>query len=152
MSPTNRGGGLSFSIGMAGATTSARSAAESLHILIAADCSGRAARGLSEPLAGRRVRRIDVGRLDAVFSAWGARVATRLPSGQALTLAPRDLEELHPEQLLQSVAELAEILALRDALDTDPGAATRLASLLAHALTAVPGSAPTALRAAADRG
>lgn len=142
MCPSTQGGGLSFSIDVAGATKKgARSADEPLHLLIAADCSGRSARRLHEPLAGRRVRRVDVGRLEAVFGAWGAEVLLRLPSGQAVTLAPRELEELHPEQLLQNVAELAQLIELRDALDTDPGAAARLASLLARPTSAAPAAA-----------
>jgi hypothetical protein len=133
------GRGLSFRLGTTESSAARpRSEDAPLRILVAADCSGRAARGVCEPLSGRRARDIDVDRLDEVFATWGALISTplRLASGAPLLLAPRTIEDLHPDELLRSAAPLARLLALRDALGTDPDAARRLTALSSTAPSA----------------
>jgi type VI secretion system protein ImpC len=113
-------------------------------VLIAADCSGRAARGVCQSLDGRTARAVDVDKLDAVVRGWGARVPTPLvaASGEACWLEPRALDDLHPDQLLVSVVPLAELFELRKKIERDVHARDRLSALLGHVEPGV--SAPQA--------
>jgi len=163
MPPTTSGKGhrLKFDIDLGSATSQGgkRRANAPLQILIAADCSGRAGRGISAPLAGRRTQRLSVDHLDKVFAAWNAQIQTavRLASGAAVSLHPRSLEDLHPDELLRAVAPLAEILELRGEVD-DPRAAERLVALLASTSGArgtsatTPSDSPSSGAAAAPSG
>lgn len=133
MSSGSPGGrGISLSIGAGPRRAEPRAGDGVLHVLVAADCSGRAARGVREPIAGRRIQRVDVDRWDGVVASWRARVEAplRSASGEPVWLEPRSLEELHPDRLLVDVPALAEIAALAKKLDTDPGAAAQLEALL----------------------
>jgi hypothetical protein len=111
-------------------------AQEPLQILIAADVSGRRARGVCEPLAGRRVRALSVDNLESVYAAWGAQIVVEL-DGVKVSLNPRTLDDLHADQLLRSVPPLSELLELRTRLD-DPRAAQRLSALLGSAAAGAP--------------
>lgn len=132
MSPTAPRG-LSFTIGglsPGGQRPDARPA--QLHVLVAADCSGRSARGVCQSLEGRTARPVDVDKLDAVMRGWGARVPTPLAaaSGEPCWLEPRSLDDLHPDQLLVSVVPLAELFELRKKIERDVHARDRLSVLL----------------------
>lgn len=110
-------------------------------MLVVADCSGRRARGLREPLAGRRAQRVDVERLEAVMAGWRARVSSGLfdDSGEPLWLEPRSLDDLHPDQLLDTVPALSELVSLIGSAASDCTARERLTERLgasAHALGA----------------
>jgi type VI secretion system protein ImpC len=146
--------GLSFTIGgisPGGERPGARSA--QFHVLVIADCSGRVARGVCQPLEGRTSRPVDVDRLETVVRGWGARVPTPLveASGEPCWLEPRSLDDLHPDQLLVSVVPLAELFELRRTLDRDVHARDRLSALLGHveAASAAPAHPPTAGQASA---
>ena len=134
MSPTSPRG-LSFTIeGLSPGGKRPGSGPDPFHVLVVADCSGRAARGVCQPIEGRASRAVDVDRLEAVMRGWGARVPTpwTTASGDAYWLEPRSLDDLHPDQLLVSAVPLAELFELRGKLERDVGARDRLAALLAH--------------------
>ena len=163
MPPTTsgKGRGLQFGIDLGSATSKGGKlrANDPLQILIAADCSGRAGRGISAPLAGRRTQRLSVDHIETVFAAWSAEIQTcvQLASGAVLSLRPRSLEDLHPDELLRAVAPLAEILELREQLG-NPSAAERLVALLGSASGAgltsptAPGGSPSSRATAAPGG
>jgi type VI secretion system protein ImpC len=133
------GRGVSFSIGAAPRRAEpARPIEAALHVLVAADCSGRAGRGVREPLGARRAQRVDVDRWDDVVASWRARVETPLCSaaGEPVWLEPRSLDDLHPDRLLQNVPVLAELVALLKKVDSDPSAAARLEALIGSAAAA----------------
>jgi hypothetical protein len=106
-----------------------------LHILVVADCSGRSARGVVAPLAGRRASAVRIEQLDGVMQAWRARVCTPLldDAGEPFWFAPTSLDDFHPDHLLRSAAPLVELASLRVASATDADAAARLSALLAAA-------------------
>ena len=133
--------GLSFTIGgLSPRGGRPGSGPSRFHVLVAADCSGRAARGICQPLEGRTPSAVDVDRLEAVMRGWGARVPTPLvtASGEACWLEPRSLDDLHPDQLLVSVVPLAELFELRNKHEHDVGARARLAALLDQAEPGAP--------------
>ncbi|HWO11876.1 MAG TPA: type VI secretion system contractile sheath large subunit [Polyangiaceae bacterium] len=140
--------GLSFTIGgLSPRGERPRSAEAQYHVLVVADCSGRAARGVCQPLAGRAASALDVDRLELIMRGWGARLPTPLvaASGEAFWLEPRSLDDLHPDQLLVSAVPLAELFELRGKLERDVDARARLAALLERVEPAAP--APSAERA-----
>jgi hypothetical protein len=124
-----------------------------LSLLVVADCSGRAARGVREPLAGRRAQKVDVDRWDDVLASWQARVETALasPAGEPVWLEPRSLDDLHPDRLLETLPELAEMAGALKSLASAPGAAARLEAMLGPAARATPPAA-VGLPAAAPAG
>jgi pilus assembly protein FimV len=99
---------LRFEIDLGSATSKSGrlQAHEPMDILVIADCSGRRARGLTAPLSGRRPRSISVDNLDAVFAAWRAEIVVHL-DGLTVSLSPRSLEDLHPDQLLCNVTPVS---------------------------------------------
>lgn len=145
MSPTAPRG-LSFTIGgfsPGGQRPAVRPA--QVHVLIAGDCSGRAARGVCQPLDGRAPRPVDVDKLDAVVRGWGARLPTPLvdAAGEACWLEPRSLDDLHPDQLLVSVVPLAELFELREKIERDVHARDRLGALLASSEPGTSAASPS---------
>ena len=87
-------------------------------ILVLADFGGRAHRGLREPLGARRVWRVDIDNLENVLAGFGATL--NLPQG-ALKL--ESLDDFHPDQLLQRLAPLKELLSARRLLQAPATAA-----------------------------
>ncbi|MBI5383623.1 MAG: type VI secretion system contractile sheath large subunit [Verrucomicrobia bacterium] len=111
-----------------------------LQILVLADFGGRTPRGLVEPLSTRKIQRVDIDNLDGVFAGFGASLALALPCGPA-ALRFASLEDFHPDPLLQRVAPLSELLAVRRALQSS-STAGEAAAKLQQLLGAVPPSAP----------
>ena len=141
MSPPSGGRGLSFSIGGVapkGAPRASGGGGEQLSILVVADASGRAARGVIEPLAGREPGRLDLDHIDGLLNGFRARVPTPLvdAAGAPYVLEPRSLEELHPDHLLENVPALRDLFTAWKRRDRDPDAAGKLASLLQRAVVA----------------
>jgi type VI secretion system protein ImpC len=103
-----------------------------LSILVIADASGRAARGVKEPLAGREPGRLDLDHIDGLLNGFRARVPTPLldAAGAPYVLEPRSLEELHPDHLLENVPALRDLFTAWKRRDRDPDAAGKLATLL----------------------
>ena len=93
-------------------------------VLILADFSGRKNRGVCEPLARRRVAKVDADNLDEVFASWGA--ALTLPTeglpGGSLKVAIASLQAFHPDHLLQHLPPLSDLFAARSLLQV-PGTA-----------------------------
>jgi len=151
MSPPSPGGrGLSFSIGGVAPKGAPRPSGgnEALSFLVIADCSGRAARGVREPLAGREPGRLDLDHIDGLLNGFRARVPTPLldAAGAAYVLEPRSLEELHPDHLLEHVPALHGLYTAWKRRDRDPDAAGKLESLLQRPAVSAPaassGTAP----------
>ena len=111
-------------------------------ILVLADLSGRGQRGLREPLAGRRVQHADCDNLDSVFAGFGASLSLPLAAAPNGAVAARfaSLEDFHPDQLLQRLAPLQELLAARRWLQS-PATAAQGAQELGR-LLGTPGTAP----------
>ena len=114
-------------------------------ILVLADWSGRAPRGLREPLATRRVQRVDCDNLDSVFAGFGASLSLPLAAALNGQVVARfaSLEDFHPDQLLQHLAPLQELLAARRSLQS-PATAAQGAQELERLLGA-PQAAPALL-------
>jgi type VI secretion system protein ImpC len=142
-STTQRRVGLSFSLGakQGFAGTGARAAGPVQRVLIAADCSGRQARGLVGSIRERAVRQVDVDNFSTLCERWGAQVSSSLGSRERapVLIELRNIEDLHPDQLLRGVAVLAEALRLRELLPHDPDAEAKLKELLARELAWSPG-------------
>ena len=149
-SSSGKGRGLRFDIDLGSATSKSGrlQAHEPMDILMIADCSGRRARGLTAPLAGRRARSISVDNLDAVFAAWGAEIVVEL-DGLAVSLSPRSLEDMHPDQLLRNTALVS---SPSSRLEPSPSAAPAATGDLLERLLGAPagGSARPASPASAD--
>lgn len=142
---SGKGRGLRFEIDLGNATSKSGRlrADEPMGILIVADCSGRRARGVSAPLAERRARSVSVDNLDTVLAAFGAELELELGE-LSVRLSPRSLDDLHPDQLLRSVAPLRELFEQRRAPDSpaaSPGGSGADSDLLGKLLGAPAGSA-----------
>jgi type VI secretion system protein ImpC len=159
MSSGSAGGrGISLSIGAGPRRPEPPRAGDAvLSVLIVADCSGRAARGLREPLGTRRAQKVDIDRWEHVVASWQARVETPLRSatGEPVWLEPRSLDDLHPDRLLERVSPLADMVRDLKALPFDPGAAERLSAWLGPAAGApapAASAAPASPAAGAESG
>lgn len=107
--------GLSFSVPLpSGQRQREREGEAGLSVLIAADVSGRGARSVEEPLAGRQPRQVDIDRLEAVVRSWGAQLPSPFVTqpGAPRAVELRSLDDLHPDQLLRAIPELVEVLEL----------------------------------------
>jgi type VI secretion system protein ImpC len=105
-------------------------------VLIAADCSARRCGELRGHVSAAAVRQIDIDRFSSVANAWRASWTSVLHvDGSALVLAPRDLDDLHPDALLRNVPVFAEALRLRDMVARDASVAPALAALLEQRLS-----------------
>lgn len=79
-------------------------------ILVIGDFSGRTARGMVEPIAGRRTVAVDVDNWEDVLGSLGAEI--RIPAGGAeIAFAPREIDDFHPDFLH---ARLGAFRSLRD--------------------------------------
>jgi type VI secretion system protein ImpC len=119
-----------------------------LRVLILADFSGRSARNACEPLAGRTVRRVDIDNLEQVFAGFHAALTlseATVPNG-ALDVAFASLDDFHPDQLMQQIGPLSELLSAR-ALLKSPHTAAQGAQALERLLGAM---LPPAADAAAE--
>lgn len=116
---SGKGRGLRFEIDLGSATSKSGRlrADEPMGILMVADCSGRRARGVTAPLSGRRARSIAVDNLDSVFAAFGAELEVEVGE-LSFGLSPRSLDDLHPDQLLRSVAPLRALFEHRHTPDS----------------------------------
>jgi len=118
---------------------------QAARFLLVADLSGRANRGVQEPLAGRKLWAVDADNLATAPGRCGAALhlpaaAPRSPAAANSSTAPlqfESLEDFHPDALLRRVPRLAALWSARRALDspaTAPEAAATVQRLLASAL------------------
>lgn len=124
-------------------------------VLLFGDFSARGARGEvrdSATLATTRPRRLDLDNLDALIAGYAPTLRLDLGGGAAITLAPRSLDDLHPDALYDSQPVFAELAQLRRDLGrpgTSEAAAARLREWGAAAGVAVP-AAPVSDRMRID--
>lgn len=120
-----------------------------MHVLVAADFSGRAARGARDTLAGRHTYHVDSDTREAVLAGFECRLQIPMAwaPGGTLELGFESLEDFHPDSFLARVPVLAEIVSCRRALDAPATASAvlRLQQLLGAAPPAETLRAPTAL-------
>ncbi len=108
------------------------------HFLLIADFSGRAHRGIREPLASRKLSGADVDTLGDVLARNPA--ALRLPvqteSAETILVRLECIDDFEPDALLQQLPPLRRLLAARQALDSpekSPAVIQELPSLLGTA-------------------
>lgn len=114
------------------------SSGDSYEIIVLGDFSGRASRGVIEPVAGRKLMRIDIDNAAAVQAKWNSRLLLAgegLPSS-GVELAIASVEDFHPDRLLTQVPWLAEVNEARRLLDT-PSTAEQGRALLDSCLGSV---------------
>lgn len=84
-------------------------------ILLMGDFSGRAHRGLCEPIAGRRVALLDVDNWEEVLAGLGTEV--RVPVGAsadaAIAIRPREIDDFHPERMFDELEVFQALRSLR---------------------------------------
>ncbi len=84
-------------------------------ILVMADFSGRAARGVREGLAGRKRIALDVDNWERVLGSLGAEV--RIPVGQSeIVFTPKEIDDFHPDWLYSKQEIFRALRELRERL------------------------------------
>lgn len=152
MTAASSPGRLEFQFGFGAKPKAAATAdsAESFGFVIMADLSGRANRGVREPLASRRITAVDTDNFAKAFASLA--VALDLPSrtatGDSVKLSFESLDDFHPDRLLQRVPPLAELLAARNLLQS-PATTAQGAEGLQRLLGSVATTEPTAATPAA---
>jgi len=126
-------------------------------LAVLGDFSGRANRGLREPIGQRRIWRVDCDNLDHVISKLDASLRLPLssrsgpppdanpPAAPTADLHFPSLEHFHPDQFLKQVAPLAALVERRQRLlnpSTALAAASELQTLLTHQPAQSPAAAP----------
>src|SRR6266700_2808080 len=109
---------IQFNVSFGPAGESPRDPDAPFALAVVGDFSGRANRSVSEPIAQRRVWRVDCDNFETVLGKLGA--ALRLPlaheAGAMIDLRFASVDDFHPDKLLQQVASLAALLAQRKRL------------------------------------
>lgn len=119
--------GLRFQFGQTPPVPVRRNANSPGSIVILGDFSGRASRGIVEPVGSRVPLRVDFDNFESVFGQLGVRLS--LPQweghGEMLELRFGGPADLHPDSLLRDVPRLAQLLALRRNFGNAPSASHR---------------------------
>jgi type VI secretion system protein ImpC len=90
-------------------------------ILLIGDFSGRASRGVSQNLAGRKPVMIDRDNFDQVMEKYSVDVHLPVERGEPIALRFRELDDFHPDRLYNSLKMFHDLRDLRDTLE-DPAA------------------------------
>ena len=106
------------------------------NLAVLGDFSGRSQRGVVEPIAQRRIWRVDCDNFDEVMGKLGAKLGLWLSqkAGDAIELPFQSLEDFQPDRLLKQAAPLAALLQQRKRLldpSTRAAAAAELQAVLA---------------------
>ena len=128
---------LDFSLGFGGQGRP-RDPGDPIRLLVLGDFSGRASRNEREPLAGRRPRPIDLDSIDEVFAMLAPQLRLELSEDLVVTITPRELDDLHPDRIYETVDAFGELRSLRARL-ADPKSFAQAAETLRGA-----GAAPGA--------
>ncbi len=112
---------FSFSSGPVGGR---RAGGGVFRLLVIGDFSGRASRGVAEPLAGRPVRGVDLESFDGLPGVLGARV--RLRDQPAVEIPVRSFDDLHPDEIHDKADVFAALRSLRSQA-ADPASFERAA-------------------------
>ena len=84
-------------------------------ILVMGDFSGRAGRGVREPLAGRKRINVDVDNWERVLGSLGAEV--RIPAGDGeIVFAPSEIDDFHPDFIYSKLEVFRAMRSLRERL------------------------------------
>lgn len=121
-------------------------------IAVLGDFSGRASRGRSEPLAGRRAVLVDRDNFEEVLRTAGAELKVSLSRGSDLSLRFNELEDFHPDRIFERVDLFRELREAREKLahsQTFKAAAQELGILPAGAGSSTVPTPPPASRAPA---
>jgi type VI secretion system protein ImpC len=105
-----------------------RDDASPMKILLCADFSGRAARGVAEPagLASRPILRVDIDNLDSVVARLSPEVEHSL-DGNALRIKFASIDDFHPDSIFDRTGDFADLAMRRESqLDRANGAQTEL--------------------------
>ncbi|MCA9757593.1 MAG: type VI secretion system contractile sheath large subunit [Candidatus Eisenbacteria bacterium] len=92
---------------------------ESTRILVLGDFSGRSSRGEVEPLGNRKPRKVDLDTFDDVFAMLAPQLRLDVSPDLTVTITPREIDDLHPDAIFQSVSAFDELRTLRARL-ADP--------------------------------
>lgn len=102
-----------------------------LRLVVLGDFSGRANRGVCEPLEARKAVALDIDNLDTVLAQFGPRLV--LPDvgegGTPLTLSFAGMDDFHPDHLLTKLGRASQLLKLRQELSSPSKAAAAMAAL-----------------------
>ena len=123
------------------------------NIVVLGDFSGRANRGVAEPLNARKLVAVDVDNFGRVFAQLGAKLKltpTAIPEG-GVELAFSSLDDFHPDRLLAKARPLAQVTEARRLLLNPSTAEQGRAALQAYPGAAIaspasqsgPAAAPT---------
>lgn len=150
---------LQFSFGLGPGPAPIRREPESPFVMaILGDFSGRASRGLREPLADRRVYGVDCDNFDQVFARIQPklRLATPGKPQENLEISLGSMEDFHPDKLARLLPHIAALLEKRKRLlnpASFAAAAAELQTLLSGASSQAPepsSAAPVSTESDAD--
>jgi len=106
----------------------ARTTAKRFNIVVMGDFSGRASRGVAEPLATRKLVPVDCDNFERALGQFGAKL--KVPHGSStVELEFQSLDDFHPHKLLSRAAALTKLSEARRLL-ANPSTAEQGKSLL----------------------
>ncbi len=85
-------------------------------ILLLGDFSGRGARGLRQPLAGRKMHFVDVDNWEDVLASLDAGVDVAVGGAGSFPVRPRSIDDLHPDELYDNLDIFQALRSLRQRL------------------------------------
>ncbi|MDR2673336.1 MAG: type VI secretion system contractile sheath large subunit [Opitutaceae bacterium] len=102
-----------------------------LVIALLGDFTGRASRGVREPLAGRAGHAVDIDSIDDLYGKLSPALSIKDPGapGTQVGLEFSELDDFHPDQIYKKIPGIASLRALRPQL-LGPGTAAKAAAQL----------------------
>src|SRR5258706_8446163 len=111
-------GDINFNFSTRGAGAPARERESPFRMAVLGDFSGRSSRGMAESIGQRASAQIDCDNFEKIMARMGA--ALRLPNpgrpNETLELRFSTLEDFHPDQIIQRVESLSQLIKSRKAL------------------------------------
>ncbi len=112
------GGRLEFEFTSSRSSRPTRSAPDApFRMLVIGDFSGRASRGVTQPLADRQPIAIDVDRFDAVVGRLAVNLSLPAGDGAQIVVPIRKFDSFHPDHLVANVDLVRALRTLRMALN-----------------------------------